>query len=254
MFFEKNEESFLKKEITLESNNDTIHKYFILRKKHNIESDETNLISQCFPGYPFFYQKNIYSILSRKSAENKPFFIYVTEFGNNYFKKQKKYFKNKNYLKKGNLNPYFLYTFDSYMKSNYYCFKNKFFNNTDNKKICSIWKESKNNSIQNKKHNYVTILGGNINLKFYGKSFITIVCFLTIIFSFKKKPTGIFTIIWNFFILLITAKIIPTLIFDKYFCNNKNKKIYFENNYKNIIYNIYIFWNGIFRSSNLFTI
>jgi len=245
---------FLKKEITLESSDDRIHNYFIIRKKHNIELDETNLISYSLPGYPIFNQKNIYSILSRKSAENKPFFIYVTEFGNNYFKKQKKYLKQKNYLKKSHLNPYFLYTFDSYMKSNYYYFKNKFFNNTDNKKICNIWEESKNNSIQNKMQNRATILGRNSCLKFFGSSFITIIFFLTLIFSFKKKPIGIFTIIWNFFILLITTKIIPSLKFDKYFCDKKNRKIYLVNNYKNTIYNVYIFWNGIIRSSNLFSI
>ena len=250
MFFETIEKSLLKKEIILESNDDTIKKYFILRKKNNNELDESHLISLSLPGYPFFNQKNT---LSKKFTENKPFFIYLTEFGNNYFKKQKKYLKKNSSLEKSKLNPYFLYTFDSYMKSNYYCFKNKFFNNTENKKFFNNWKESKINSIQKKEQNVAKNLGENIKLKFYGKSFIAIVLFFSLIFSLQNKPNGIFAFIWNFFILLLTTKILPCLKIDKYFCN-KIKKIFFENYFKNIIYNIFIFWNGIFRSSNLFSI
>ena len=76
MFFEQNEESFLQKEITLESSDDTMHKYFILRKKYKNDLDEKNLISFSLPGYPFFNQK-IYTLCYQENLLKINHFLYM---------------------------------------------------------------------------------------------------------------------------------------------------------------------------------
>jgi hypothetical protein len=254
MFTFNYEKDFSKKDILLKSFKNMEKQYFYLHNNRNGHDITKKKLSISFPGYPNLKDGHIFSNTANIFSEEEMFFFTQTTTSEDGF-----LFENKNYLKnlglskKNNINPYSLYNFENYMNITFDNFKNCYIrNNIYQNESSNIMKEGELSSQETNELNLKELV-----IILNKKRFINLIIISFIYGYLKIEQSFLFKKIWDFFFITCAYKTL-VIIFLKSNTHVYEKKTTFKHkivkDIQNICFVLNLYYNGIARTSNLFSI